>query len=70
MTILELVAIVRDKTGVSEPSITAIVRVAWPSHQHFTPTQAALVVRAIFGKIPPNENKTETLTDEQLWGSL
>ncbi len=47
MTLFDLVEEVQEKTRLGELEILNRVQRAWPSHQQFTPTQCALVVRAI-----------------------
>ena len=47
MTLSDLVEEVQEKTHLGELGILDRVQRAWPSHQQFTPTQAALMVRAI-----------------------
>ncbi len=54
MTLLELVDEVFEKTHVDRVEILAQVQEAWPDgRDHFTPTQCALVVRALGGGTPP-----------------
>jgi len=47
MTLLEVIQEVQEKTHLGELEILDRVKRAWPNRQQFTPTQAALVVRAI-----------------------
>ena len=72
MNLQELVTAVNARTCVAESLIEDIVRLAWPNHKEFTPTQAALVVHRILQTrneptAVPNEGP-RTITDEQLWG--
>lgn len=72
MNLQELVTAVNARTCVAESLIEDMVRLAWPNHREFTPTQAALVVHAILrGSNEPAAVPSEgprTVTDEQLWG--
>jgi site-specific DNA-cytosine methylase len=47
MTLFDLVEEVQEKTHLGALEILDRVQRAWPSHTQFTPTQAALMVRAI-----------------------
>ncbi len=47
MTLFDLVEEVQEKTHLGELEILDRVQRAWPSHQQFTSTQAALMVHAI-----------------------
>ena len=47
MTLFDLVEEVQEKMHMGELEILDRVQRAWPSHTQFTPTQAALMVRAI-----------------------
>lgn len=47
MTLFDLVEEVQEKTHLGELEILDRVHSAWPGRTEFTPTQAALMVRAI-----------------------
>jgi hypothetical protein len=47
MTLFDLIEEAQEKTHAGELEILALVRAAWPAHEQFTPTQAALVVNHI-----------------------
>jgi hypothetical protein len=54
MTLLDLVDEVFEKTHVDRAEILAQVQEAWPDgRDHFTPTQCALVERALSTATPP-----------------
>ena len=80
MTLFDLVEEVQEKTHLGELEILDRVQRAWPNHQQFTPTQAALMVRAVqmerevpimrnYTIFPAEPTKPQTITEEQLWGS-
>jgi hypothetical protein len=77
MTLFDLVDEVQEKTHLGELEILDRVLRAWPIHQQFTPTQAALMVRAIQREAPVASDYTiwpveptqpQTIAEEQLWG--
>lgn len=67
MKLIELIAEVQEKTHLGEIEILTIVVEAWPGHNDFTPTQAALVVNSI-QRNAHQAMQPRTLSDEQLWG--
>ena len=55
MTLLELVDEVFEKTHVDRVEIYSKVQAAWPDGRaYFTPTQCALLERALRGATPPS----------------
>jgi hypothetical protein len=52
MTLLELVEEVYEKTHVDRLEIFSRATSAWPRLEKFTPTQCALLVRALRGAAP------------------
>lgn len=47
MTLVELLTEANTRTGLPMPEIAALIRVNWPGHFQYTPTQAALLVDLI-----------------------
>lgn len=47
MTLSDLIGLAHDKTKLPMPQILAIVQLAWPNRDEFTPTQARLVIAHI-----------------------